>query len=113
MEAILRRKMRRYLEELSRKRVESREGDDIIEKAKPIFSEDGYRHLRGIWERSRELGEEILKILLQLTLMGILSPPIGYVEVERLRRRLMGEKGRIYVYKRGELKELGEAIKKD
>ena len=52
-------------------------------------------------------------ILVKLIYLGYLSPPIDYVIVERLRRKLVGEKGRIYVYKKGELKDLRDSLLED
>ncbi len=39
-----------------------------------------------------------------------MNPPIDYVLVEKLRRKLTGESGKIYVYKKGELKDLSESL---
>ncbi|HIE37383.1 TPA: hypothetical protein EYP83_04360 [Candidatus Geothermarchaeota archaeon] len=115
LEKIMKKKMRIYMEMMNRKKdVEETKVDeevDIIQKVKRIFTDDGYKHLINIASRDRYLAEQIIKIFLELIYLGYISPPIDYILVEKLRRKLTGETGKIYVYKKGELKDLGESLK--
>ncbi len=117
LEEIMKKKMREYMERLAKnveeKSIEKDRDIDIFEKAKPLFTKDGYQHLINISKRNRTLAEKMLSMFAQLIYLGYLSPPIDYILVEKLRRKLVGEKGKIYVYKKGELKELGESLKED
>lgn len=117
LEEIMYRKMRRYMKLIEKKKdaqaMENQQKTDIFEKVRRIFTEDGYNHLIKIASSERALAEKMIAIFIELIYMGYLAPPIDYILVERLRRKLTGEKGRIYVYKKGELKDLSESLKED
>ena len=115
LEEIMKKKMKMYMERLAKnvKEEEEESKKDIFETARPLFDDEGYRHLMKISRSNRELAEKMVGILVKLIYLGYLSPPIDYVIVERLRRKLVGEKGRIYVYKKGELKDLRDSLLED
>lgn len=115
LEKIMQRKMMEYMERLRKTQEQTQEErrEDILEKIRPLLTQDAYNHLKKIRDRDPRLGGEMIKILIELLYLGYIRTPIDYVVVERLRRKLTGETGRIYVYRRGELKNLGEALTGD
>ncbi len=51
LDEIMKRKMRRYMEILNKKKtltedIESKKEEDIFMKVKPLFTDDGYNHLK-------------------------------------------------------------------
>jgi len=117
LEEIMKKKMKRYMEMIDRKKsnevIENQQKTDLFQKVKRIFTEDGYSHLMKIASSNRGLAEKMIAIFIELIYMGYIAPPIDYVLVEKLRRKLTGEKGKIYVYKKGELKDLSESLKEE
>ncbi len=116
LEKIMQRKMMEYMERLRRMQEQGSEKErreDILEKIRPLLTSDAYNHLKKIRSGNPRLGEEMIKILIELLYLGYLRTPIDYVVVERLRRKLTGETGKIYVYRKGELKDLGDALTGD
>ncbi len=117
LEEIMKRKMRRYMELMDKKKSseiqESQQKADIFQKVRRIFTEDGYNHLMKIASTNKALAEKMIAIFIELIYTGYITPPIDYILVERLRRKLTGEKGKIFVYKKGELKDLSESLKEE
>lgn len=115
LEKIMKKKMRIYMEMMNRKKDTGKsktdEEMDILQRVKRIFTDDGYKHIMGIASKDKSLAEQIIKIFVELIYLGYISPPIDYILVEKLKRKLTGETGKIYVYKKGELKDLGESLK--
>jgi len=115
LEKILKKKLKMYMESLKQREEDEKEGEkeDIFKKAQPLFTEDGYKHLINIKKRDEELAEKILGYIVQLIYSGLLKSKADYVMVERLRRRISGETGKIYVYKKGELKDLSSSLREE
>lgn len=117
LEEIMKKKMRRYMELMDKKKntevVDNQQKIDVFQKVKRIFTDDGYNHLMKIASSNKALAEKMIAIFIELIYMGYIAPPIDYILVEKLRRKLTGEKGKIYVYKKGELKDLSESLKEE
>jgi len=116
IEFIKRKKMVEYMQrilERQMKSVEAEEKEDIYEKVKPLFTPDAFSYLIGIRENNPGLADKVLKNLLFLLINGLASIPVDKLSVEILEKKLSGYKGKIYVEKKGELKEFGEALKED
>jgi|Deesub1362A_J573_1020465.scaffolds.fasta_scaffold00012_222 DNA-binding TFAR19-related protein (PDSD5 family) len=116
IEFIKRKKMVEYMQrilERQMKSVEAGEKEDIYEKVKPLFTPDGFNYLISIRDKNPGLADKILKNLLFLLINGLASVPVDKLSVEILEKKLSGYKGKIYVEKKGELKEFGEALKED
>lgn len=116
LEFIKRKKLLRYYREYLKKQLEevSRKDEDrgdIYLKVRQFFEEDAYNKLIDIRNRKPEVADTILKNILYMILNGLVGIPVDYVTVEYIRRKIEGESGKIYVYKKGELKEFGEALK--
>ncbi len=116
LEKILQRKMKAYMEQLMKQMEEKKKEEDkkdVYEKVKPLFTDDGYKHLIKIREANTEVADKILATIIQLIYMGMLRSKADYIIVEKLRRKIVGESGKIYVYRKGEMKDLGEALTDD
>jgi len=114
LEMIKRKKLLKYYKEYIKsqlKKVEEKGDEDVYEKVRPIFTEDAYKWLLKIKSTKRSTADEILKNILFLVLNGLVDIPIEYDVVEYLRRKVEGESGKIYVYRRGELKEFSETLR--
>jgi len=116
LEMIKRRKLlkyyREYLASQLKKVEESKKADeDVYIKVKPLFKEDAYNWLINIRKNKPAVADEILKAILYLVLNGMAGIPIEYELVELLRRKIEGESGKIYVYRRGEMKEFGDILR--
>jgi len=118
LEFIKRKKLLKYYREYLRKQLEEvskkdEDKGDIYLKVRQFFEEDAYNKLIEIRNRKPEVADNILKNILYLVLNGFVAIPVDYVTVEYIRRKIEGESGKIYVYKKGELKEFGEALKEE
>jgi len=116
LEMIKRRKLlkyyREYLASQLKKVEESKKADeDVYIKVKPLFRKDAYNWLINIKKNKPTVADEILKAILYLVLNGMAGIPVEYELVELLRRKIEGETGKIYVYRRGEMKEFGDVLR--
>jgi len=114
LEMIKRKKLLKYYKEYIKnqlKKVEEKSDEDAYEKVKPIFTQDAYKWLLKIRSTKKSTADKILKNILFLVLNGLADIPIEYDVVEYLRRKIEGESGKIYVYRRGELKEFGDTLR--
>jgi len=116
LEFIKRKKLLRYYREYLKKQLEEvskkdKDKGNIYLKVRQFFEEDAYNKLIEIRNRKPEVADTILKNILYMILNGLVGIPVDYVTVEYIRRKIEGESGKIYVYKKGELKEFGEALK--
>jgi DNA-binding TFAR19-related protein (PDSD5 family) len=106
--------MRRYYEKLvetSRKKEGAEE--DIYVKIKSLMTKDGYNYLLNLRRLKPRLADNVLKNIILLLLNGLLEYPVDKETVIVLEKKLEGYKGKIYVEKKGELKEFRESLKED
>ena len=116
IEFIKRKKMVEYMQrilERQMKSVEESEKEDIYEKVKPLFTPEAYNYLLSIRKSNSGLADKVLKNLLFLLINGLANIPVDKLSVEILEKKLSGYKGKIYVEKKGELKEFGETLKEE
>ena len=118
LEFLKRKKLLKYYREYLKKQLENvskgkEEKEDVYLKIKQIFEEDAYQKLLSIRREKPQTADIILKNILYLLMNGLLDIPVDYTVVEYLRRKIEGESGKIYVYKKGKLKEFGETLKED
>ena len=114
IEYIKRKKMVEYMRrilESQAKAVEEGKEEDIYEKVRSIFTTDGYNYLLKIKKTNQDLADNILRNLLLLIMNGLTSIPVDKLTVEVLERKLSGYRGKIYVEKKGELKEFSDILK--
>jgi len=116
IEFLKRKKLLEYYKEYIRRQIKSlshKQEEDVYEKVRQLFEEDAYEKLIEIRRDNSKLADTILKNILYLLLNGLINVPVDYVTVEYMRRKIIGESGKIYVFKGGELKELGEKFRED
>jgi DNA-binding TFAR19-related protein (PDSD5 family) len=101
--------MRRFLERQAEK-LESGKDVDIYEKVRPLFDEDAYSYLLSMRKVKPGVADKVLKNILFLLLNGLADIPVNKLALEVLERKVEGYKGKIYVERRGELKEFGKAL---
>jgi len=116
IEFLKRKKLLKYYKEYIRRQIKSlshKQEEDVYKKVRHLFEEDAYEKLIEIRRDNSKVADTILKNILYLLLNGLINVPVDYVTVEYMRRKIIGESGKIYVFKRGELKELGEKFRED
>ncbi len=118
LERITRRKMIEYMREYMR-RLEERDKagrervEDIFEKAKFLFKSDAFQYLLSIRKRNPDIAFKVLNTIVYLIARGLLAYPVDALTVEVIEKKLEGYKGRIYIERRGELKEFGESLREE
>ena len=114
IEFLKRKKLLKYYREYLKRQLESlskKEEEDVYERVRQLFDEDAYQKLIEIRKNMPRVADTILRNILYLLINGLLSIPIDYITVEYMRRKITGVSGKIYIDRRGELKELGEKLR--
>ncbi len=86
---------------------------DVLERIKGFLSVEAYKYLLGLRNRDKSHFDKVLQVLVYMMLNGYIDVPVREKDVIVVDKKLGGYKGKIYVERRGELKEFGEAFRED
>lgn len=116
IEYIKRKKFIEYMNKMLRAKdvgVKKAEEVDVLEKLKGFLMPDAYKYLVRLRSGNKNHFNRVIQTLVYMMLNGYIEIPVKRDDVLVLDKKLSGYKGKIYVEKRGELKEFGEAFKED
>ena len=115
IEYIKRKKFIEYMNRLmkAQEATKKTEERDILEKLRGFLSPEAYMYLTNLRNRNKSHFDRVIKALVYMMLNGYVSIPVKKDDVIVVDRKLGGYKGKIYVERRGELKEFSEAFKED
>ena len=116
LERIMRKKLEKYMElakKAKEKEKEKREAEEAKERfLRKVLTEDAYDYLLNLRSSSRRLAEQIENTIIYLFMNGYVSPKLTKLDLMYLKRRITGEKGKIYVSSREGTFSFEEFIRK-
>ena len=86
---------------------------DVLEKLKGFLLPDAYKYLVKIRDRDENHFNRVIQALVYMMLNGYINIPVKKEDVLVIDKKLSGYKGKIYVERRGEIKEFNKAFRED
>jgi len=114
IEYLKRKKFIEYMNRILKAQEEAKskgEKPDILDRLRGFLSPDAYDYLNRLKNGNYTHFEKVLRTLVYLMLNGYIDVPVKKDDILVLDKKLSGYKGKIYVEKRGELREFSEAFK--